>query len=297
MNFPPGWAMVQSVDFLTPIVNDPYGFGCIAAANALSDIYAMGGQPFSAMNIVCFPKDCMPLSVLTQVLRGGRDTVHRSGAVVAGGHTVEDQELKFGLAVTGQVREDRVATNGGARAGDRLLLTKPVGSGVLATAIKADMPGSQDLEDDLIRWAGRLNATAARVISRHGIAGATDVTGFGLGGHLLEMARAAGVHIHLSTPDIPLFAKARDLAAMGLVPAGTYANRSHCARETQISGEVDPILVDMVFDAQTSGGLVLAVPGAKVQQVRQDLQAQGDLAAVIGWVDSPDRSGIGLSLG
>jgi selenide,water dikinase len=296
LRFPSDKAMVQSLDFLTPMVNDPYAFGCIAASNALSDIYAMGGAPFSAMNIVCFPKDCLPLEVLSQILRGGQDTVLAAGAVMAGGHTVEDQELKFGLAVTGEADASRIAVNSGARAGDLLVLTKPIGTGILATAIKAKWANAQGLEQELVKWAGRLNSVGAQVIRDHRVQGATDVTGFGLGGHAMEMAKAAGVHIQVSAHAVPIMDHVLELAAMGLVPAGAYANKAHCQNALWIESEIDPILMDVIFDPQTSGGLLLAVPETSLAKVQADLRRQGDLAEVIGRVMPGSEYGVGLSL-
>jgi selenide,water dikinase len=288
--------MVQSVDFLTPMVNDPYVFGRIAAANALSDIYAMGGCPFSAMNIVGFPKDCLPLDVLTSILRGGQDVVREAGAVMAGGHTVEDPELKFGLAVTGTIDPGQIATNSGASAGDVLVLTKPVGTGVLATAIKARWDNALELEQLLSTWSGRLNAGGARVIQEFGLKGATDVTGFGLGGHALEMAKASGVHIQLEARAIPWLDHACDLAAVGLLPAGAYANKSHCREFFDCADTVDPLHVDLVFDPQTSGGLLLSVPEEKLSRIQEALHAGGELAQVIGKVGPLHGDRPGLSL-
>jgi selenide,water dikinase len=296
LKFPAGRAMVQSVDFLTPMVNDPYAFGCIAAANSLSDIYAMGGVPFSAMNIVCFPRDCLPLEVLQHILHGGRDTVQAAGAVMAGGHTVEDPELKFGLAVTGEVDANQVAQNSGAKPGDLLILTKPLGIGILATAIKAEWPNAQDLEGMILDWAGKLNAGGGQVIREYQLRGATDVTGFGLGGHVLEMAKAGGVHMQIWTQAVPVMDQVLELASMGLVPAGAYANKTHCQKSLQIRDGVDPLLVDVIFDPQTSGGLILSVPEGQVDEVQAALRKFGDLADVIGQVLPAGEAGADLSL-
>jgi len=297
LRFPANQALVQSVDILTPMVNDPYIFGCIAAANSLSDIYAMGAQPFSAMNIMCFPQDCLSMDVLRHVLQGGRETVRAAGALMAGGHTVQDPELKFGLAVTGQVHPDHVAVNGGAQEGDLLVLTKPVGTGILATGIKARWPHAQEFEQLLATWAGRLNAVGAQVIRNHNIRGATDITGFGLGGHALEMAKGSDVHIQIWIHEVPLLDYSRDLAAVGLVPAGAHANKAHCQEFLSVNEENDLILEDIMFDPQTSGGLLLAVAESKLDKVRNELREQGDMAAVIGRVfsASEEARGVGLS--
>jgi selenide,water dikinase len=270
------------VDFLTPLVNDPYEFGRIAAANSLSDVYAMGGEPWAAMNIVCFPQNKMPGWVLREILRGGRDQVLAAGAAPAGGHSVSDEELKFGLAVSGAVDPDKLAIKGGLRPGDALVLTKPIGTGVLATAIKAQWEGWQEFEALIVRWCGRLNAGGARVIRELSLRAATDVTGFGLGGHLLEMAQSAGLAVEIELSAVPFLEPVPGLAAMGLLPGGSLCNRRHYAPKTEAAPGLDPILTDLVFDAQTSGGLLLGVPEHKLDQAVALLRENGDLAAVIG---------------
>lgn len=284
VRFPAGCALVQTVDFFTPIVNDPYRFGQIAAANALSDVYAMGGQPLAAMNIVCFPAKTMPLEILQDILRGGYDKVLEAGAVPAGGHSVEDAEIKYGLAVSGTIDPERVATNAGLRPGDLLVLTKALGTGVLTTAVKGRWDGADELERLVWETAGRLNAGGAAVIRALGLRGATDVTGFGLGGHLLEMCRASELDVELDVAAVPLLPRALELAGMGLVPAGSHANRHFCSARVQVAPDVPLVLTDLIFDAQTSGGLVLAVPPAQLDTARAMLEASGDLAAVIGCV-------------
>lgn len=284
LTFPQGKALVQTVDFFTPIVNDPYRFGQIAAANALSDVYAMGGEPYAAMNIVCFPIKDMDEGILKDILRGGYDKVCEAGAVLAGGHSIVDPEIKFGLAVSGFVDPDGFATNAGLAPGDTLLLTKPLGTGVLATAVKAKWDGADELEEQLYTVAARLNKAGAEVIRRFGLKGATDVTGFGLGGHLLEMARASELNVELWLDSIPLMARAEELAAVGLVPAGSYANRHFCDHRVELAPGLNPMRVDLVFDAQTSGGLVLAVPDRHLEEACAMLESAGDLAARIGRV-------------
>ncbi len=282
LRLPPGRALVQTVDFFTPIVNDPYRFGQIAAANALSDVYAMGGEPYAAMNIVCFPSDEMDIAALREILRGGLDKVLEAGAVPSGGHSVQDKEIKYGLAVSGMVDPDRFATNSGLVPGDRLLLTKPLGTGVLATAVKGDMGDAAALEDLLWTWAARLNKVGGRIIAELGLRAATDVTGFGLGGHLLEMAGASGVDVELRVADIPFLEEAVDLAGMGMIPAGSFANKAFCAKTVDVAPGLDDVLTDLVFDAQTSGGLVLAVRDDQIDRAREMLLEGGDLAAEIG---------------
>ncbi len=292
MHFPQGQALIQTVDFFTPIVNDPFWFGQIAAANALSDVYAMGGRPFAAMNILCFPLKKLPKEMIKDILAGGLDKVREAGAILAGGHSVEDEELKYGLAVSGTVDPQRVATNTGLRPGDQLLLTKPLGTGVLATALKAKWPGQDELEALLHRWASRLNKDAGRVVEVLGLRAATDITGFGLGGHLLEMLQGSNVRAELWLEHVPFLAEAVELAGMGMIPAGSFANKTFCSKLVTMAPELDSIKADLVFDAQTSGGLLLAVPEAQVPQAVRMLQESGDLAAHVGQIleQSPERS-------
>jgi len=284
VRFPPGKAMVQSLDFLTPLVNSPYGFGRIAAANSLSDIYAVGGEPYTAMNIVCYPSKEQPLSILKEILRGGLDTIREAGAIMCGGHSVQDREMKYGLSVTGTVDPEGYASNAGIRREDRLLLTKPLGTGVLATAIKAEWPNASELEEELIAWAGRLNKWPARAIQEFGLRGATDITGFGLGGHCLEMARAARMSMELWSERVPVLESAKELAGMGILPEGSYANKHYCSSLVRIAQGVDGLLVDLIFDAQTSGGLLLAVPSDRVDEVRGFLESSGEGATEVGRV-------------
>lgn len=292
LSFPAGKALVQTVDFFTPVVNDPYRFGRIAAANSLSDVYAMGGTPWSTMNIVCFPMKQLPGDVLTEILRGGKDAVEEAGAVPSGGHSVEDDELKYGLAVSGLVNPDGFASNRGVKPGDELLLTKPIGTGVLATAIKGEMPGCDEMEDILFEVCGRLNKGGGKVIEKLGLTGATDITGFGLGGHLLELAEASNVSIKLRMNDVPLIEGALDMVAMGMLPAGSICNRNHYLPRTDVASGLDPMRLDLMFDAQTSGGLILAVPTDKVDEAVKMLTASGELSAHIGTAGTrePDAS-------
>ncbi len=292
VRFPSGRALVQTVDFLTPLVNDPWRFGQIAAANALSDVYAMGGEPLAAMNIVCFPAKTMDKAVLKAILRGGLDKIQEAGAMLAGGHSVEDAEIKYGLAVSGVVEEGRVAVNAGLAPGDQLLLTKPVGTGVLATALKGKIGDEAALEDEIFRWAGRLNRAGAAIIRDLGLKAATDVTGFGLGGHLLEMAGASRAAVELWVDAVPLLEGALELAGLGMLPAGSFANKGYCYRAVQTADGLDPVRVDLMFDAQTSGGLVLAVSEPLLDRARAALLAAGDLAAHVGRVlPAPDGKG------
>jgi len=290
VRFPEGKALVQTLDFLTPIVNNPHWFGQIAAANSLSDVYAMGGEPYTAMNIVCFPIDTMDKDVLRQILEGGLEKIRESGAVMAGGHSIKDKEIKYGLSVTGIVDPASFASNRGLKPGDQLLLTKPVGTGVLATALKAGYGDTAKIEELIFRWGARLNRAGAAVIRALGLRGATDVTGFGLGGHAFELAKASGVGVELWLDKIPYMPEAIELAGQGMIPGGSALNKKYCHSQVSLPPQADPVLVDLVFDAQTSGGLILAVPEAKLEQARDMLLAAGDLAEHIGQVLPRDLS-------
>lgn len=298
VSLPPGKALVQTVDVLAPVVNDARAFGRIAAANALSDVYALGGEPWSAMNICCFPTCLLgddPEEILAGILRGGLEALVEAGAVLAGGHSVQDDELKFGLAVSGLIDPAHIAVNSGLRPGQRLILTKPIGTGVLSTALKACWDGWEEAEAALCRWCGRLNKVGGRLIATHRLSAATDITGFGLGGHLLEMARASEVCVAVDTENVPLLPQALEYARLGVIPSGSHANRLYCAAATEHAAPLDEALESLIFDAQTSGGLVLAVPPDLVEQVSAELLAAGDLAADIGEV-LPLRSPTGSLL-
>lgn len=297
---PAGKALVQTVDVLAPLGNDARNFGRTAAANALSDVYAMGGEAWCAMNVVCFPSSELPLTVLADILRGGLETVIEAGAVLAGGHTLDGDDIKYGLAVTGMVDPAAAPHNNGLRPGDALVLTKPLGSGVLATAVKAGWPGSEAHETEMYRWTTRLNRNGARVIRDMGLKAATDVTGFGLGGHVLEMARASHVRVELETAALPFMAGVLDLAGDGLIPEGSHANRRHCACRTRIAAGADELIALLAFDAQTSGGLLLAVRPERVDEARARLAELGEPSWVVGRVsalpDDPDEARIQLLL-
>ena len=287
VRMPAGKAIVQTVDILAPIVNDAFWFGRIAACNALSDVYALGGQPWCAMNVAFFPT-CLTENdtenILANILRGGMDALEEAGAVLAGGHTVQDDELKYGMAVTGIIDPDHVAANDKLRPGLRLLLTKPLGTGILATGVKARWDDHEESEALLQRWCGRLNRIPGEAIAHFRIPAATDITGFGLGGHLLEMAQASGVCVSLQTEALPLLPHALEYARMGLIPAGSHLNRTHCAPAVDVASSVDEAVESIVFDAQTSGGIVLAVPGEELATVRDWLEARGEMAVEIGEV-------------
>jgi selenide,water dikinase len=276
LRVPPGKALVQSVDVLAPLVNDPARFGAIAAANALSDIYAMGGEPWCALNIAFFPTGSQNLAILRDMAQGGADMLREAGALLVGGHTVDDAEIRFGFSVTGIVDADAVAVNDALCPGDILLLTKPLGTGVLATALKARWEGWEESEEELWRWCSRLNRGGADVIRALGLKAATDVTGFGLGGHLLEMARASRVSVRIDLGSLPLLPRAEEYAKNGLMPAAGHANRAYCRPWTRMPSPVDEVRELLLFDPQSSGGLVLAVPAAKLDRAEALLAGQGE---------------------
>lgn len=279
-------ALIQTLDFLTPIVDDPYDFGRIAAANALSDVYAMGGKPLTAMNIICFPSETLPESVLEATLNGGLAAMAEAGAVLVGGHSVDDAEFKYGLSVTGVVHPERVLTNGGLVPGDRLILTKPLGTGILSTAIKGKVAGA-DAARVLVDTAGTLNRAAAEVMKRFPVRGCTDVTGFGLAGHLLEMARASRVRVRVSVGALPVLPEVPSYAAMGLIPAGAYKNRRFCGDAVSCEAAVPLDLADVFFDPQTSGGLLFGVPAESAADCLLALSDAGITgAAGIGTVEA-----------
>jgi len=281
-------AIIQTVDFFTPIVDDPYMFGQIAAANALSDVYAMGGKPLTAMNIVCFPIKAMDISILREILKGGLDKIREAGATLVGGHSVEDSELKYGLSVTGVIHPSKVLTNVGAEPGDRLILTKPLGTGIINTAIKAGMAKEESIEM-VTNYMARLNRTASEVIQEIGANACTDITGFGLLGHAFEMIQGTGKGMIIHVSSVPVFPEAVNFAEMGLVPGGTYRNREFRINQVDIDPNVSPYLSDILFDPQTSGGLLIAVPGEKAEKMVKRLKGKGiEEAAIIGKVvDEP----------
>jgi len=251
-------ALVQTVDFFAPVVDDPYDFGRIAAANALSDVYAMGGEPLTALNIVGFPTSKLPIEVLTEILRGGHEMVRAAGALTVGGHTVVDEELKYGLAVTGRADPRRLLTNTGARVGDRLVLTKPLGSGLLTTAARSGNLDA-DLHRTMVEWMTRLNDVASRAALAVGARCATDVTGFGLLGHASHMARGSGVTLTIDVASVPLLPGARAAAERGVNTGGGGRNAEYLKPRVEWGG-TDAIMRTILVDPQTSGGLLVAVP-------------------------------------
>lgn len=285
-------ALVQTVDFFPPIADDPYLFGQIAAANALSDVYAMGGEPRLALNIMAVPAS-MPQSAVHELLRGGYDKVYEAGALITGGHTILDDEPKYGLSVTGFVHPDRVLKNSGARPGDVLLLTKPLGIGVLMTAKKAEML-SDEGEQLAYRMMTTLNKAARDAMVRYEVHACTDVTGFGLLGHLTEMAQGSDVHITLRVNEISLPEEAISFAEMGLIPEGMYRNRQF-AEPYVDPGETALAKQDLLYDPQTSGGLLMAVAPGDADALLDELALVVPCAQRIGTVEAP-RDGVRISL-
>jgi selenide,water dikinase len=278
-----GQALVATADFITPVCDDPRRFGRVAAANSLSDVYAMGGRPLFALNLCCFPGEGIPDGVLTAVLEGAAATLGECGAALVGGHTVRDKELKFGLAVIGVADPDRLLTNAGARAGDRLLLSKPLGTGVLVNAFKFDRIDAEALEPVLVEME-RLNDQAANLALEHGAHAATDITGFGLAGHALEVARASGVRLRLRFAALPVHDGFYELVAQGVTTGCTTGNRTFVTPFIDDGVGLDDAHRELLHDPQTSGGLLLSVPAAAVAPILAGLAASGHTAAEVGEV-------------
>jgi selenide,water dikinase len=275
-------ALVQTVDFFTPIVDEAFDWGRIAAANALSDVYAMGGSPLTALQLVGWPRDKLPFDLLGEVIEGGAAVLAEAECALVGGHSIDDTEPKYGLAVTGVVHPEEVITNAGARPGDALVLTKPIGTGLIATAIKRGV-ASELQRATAVESMARLNAGAARAMRRVGVTAATDVTGFGLLGHLGEIIRASGVSAEIELAAIPLLPGVRRLAVDGVVPGGTRRNLAAAARFTRLGDAAEPDRL-LLADAQTSGGLLIAVDGPLVGALLQALEDEGEKGEIIGRV-------------
>ena len=285
-------AIIQTVDFFTPIVDDPYQFGQIAAANALSDVYAMGGVPKTAMNLVAFPIKQMDLSILRQILQGGLDKMKEAGVVLVGGHSVEDNELKYGLSVTGFIHPDRILLKKNLKLGDRLILTKPLGTGIVNTAIKGGL-ASEKIIEFVTGLMATLNRDAADVMNDYPVSACTDITGFGLIGHLAEMVFDSRYGIEIWTEKIPIIPEAIEYAGMGLVPAGAYRNREFRESMVDFAPSVDILIQDVLFDPQTSGGLLICVEKESADDMVKSLKKKGvDNAAVIGEVLSGPKGRI-----
>lgn len=267
-------ALVQTVDFFPPIVDDPYAFGQIAAANALSDIYAMGGKPLTALNIVGFPEATMPPDILIKILLGGAAKIREAGAVIVGGHSIKDKELKYGLAVTGIIDIDRIVKNAGAKIGDKLFLTKPLGTGIITTAIKRNMAAPEDIEA-VTAMMTRLNNIASELMLQFCAHAATDITGYGLLGHAYEMAAASNIGIVFHYDTLPLLPNILKYAESGAIPGGSNANREYLVDKVTIPSRLSVPMTDILFDPQTSGGLLISLPKENaVGFVREAAQRQ-----------------------
>ena len=285
-------ALIQTTDFFPPIVDDPYLYGRIAATNALSDVYAMGGEPKLALNILCAAEG-MADETIRQILRGGYDAAYEAGAIITGGHTIKGAEPIYGLAVSGFVHPDKVLTNSNAKPGDVLILTKPLGVGVITTGAKADMV-EKAVMDRIYRQMATLNKTARDIMVKYPVHSCTDVTGFGLLGHSFEMAQGSDCTIHIKVQDVPYHEEALALAAMGLIPAGAYRNRQFAESSVKLCGNIPLAIQDLLYDPQTSGGLLMAIAEAEAQQCLEELRTQIPQAAIIGYVTEKDDAHLKL---
>ncbi len=272
-------AVIQTLDFFTPVVDDPYTFGQIAAANSLSDIYAMGGKPTVAMNIVCFP-NCLPIEILGEIMKGGADKVLEAGAVIVGGHSVQDDEPKYGLSVMGMVHPDKVLKNHGCRPGDVAIITKPLGTGIINTAIKGEV-ASEAAYETAVKVMTTLNKYAGEIVASHDISACTDITGFGLMGHAYEMASASGVTIRLFKDRLPYIREAKEYAQIGLVPEGSYNNRAYLDGKYEFIG-VEEWQADILFDPQTSGGLLFTCTEQAAGEILEELNRLEIKSSVVG---------------
>lgn len=285
-------ALIQTTDFFPPIVDDPFLYGQIAAANALSDVYAMGGTPKLALNIMCIPERMEAPSV-REILRGGYEKAYEAGAIVTGGHTIHGAEPIYGLAVSGFVHPKKIWTNSGAQPGDVLILTKPLGIGILTTASKAGLV-AQPVLDRIYRQMAALNKTARDILANYPVHSCTDITGFSLLGHSFEMAQGSGCTLHISTKSVPFHPEAWEMADMGFIPAGAYRNRDYASSDITTADSISRTMLDILFDPQTSGGLLAAVPEKDAQRCLQELQNQIPDAAIIGYVTDKKDNWISL---
>ena len=281
-------ALIQTVDFFPPIVDDPYLFGQIAATNAISDIYAMGGEPRLALNLMCTAEG-MEEEWIREILRGGYDKAYEAGVIISGGHTIRGSEPLYGLAVTGFARPEQIRKNAGARPGDVLILTKPLGVGILTTAAKAEL-AAPDLMDRLHGQMATLNRDACRIMQKYRVHACTDVTGFGLMGHSCEMAQGSGCTLHLLTEKIPFHEEALEMADMGLIPAGAYRNRQFAEKHVSVHGNVGRALQDILYDPQTSGGLLIAVDPDDAGTLIRELRAEIPCACEVGYAAAKEEA-------
>jgi selenide, water dikinase len=282
----PDLAIVNTVDFFTPIVDDPYTFGQISAANSLSDVYAMGGEPKTCLNLVCFPKGKMDIKILGEILKGGADKVRESGAVIIGGHSIIDEEIKYGMAVTGVIHPDKIYRNVGVQEGDVLILTKPLGTGIITTALKKGK-ASQESVDEAVRSMTTLNATPSRVMRNYAVHACSDITGFGILGHGLGMASGSGVTLMIESAKLPLLDAAPRLAEKGYITGGCKRNREFLQEKISIEKSIREGLIEVALDPQTSGGLLIAVAKRHASQLIEELKGAGiDAATEVGYATS-----------
>ncbi len=280
-------AMVSTVDFITPPVDDPYWFGQIAAANAISDVYSMGGRPLTALNVVMFPSQHLDMGVLREMLHGGHDKVVEAGASLVGGHTVDDEEPKYGLSVNGVVHPHRILTNAGSRPGDALILTKPLGTGVLFNAVRSRRLKLRDIEQDILPTVAMLNGPAMEVALKHTVHGCTDITGFGILGHLLEVAQGSSARVNVAYAALPFYPSAQEMYAKGETTGSNAANREMVRDYLDIQTALTKVEEELLFDPQTSGGLLLSVPEAVAETLVNELKASGVAdAARIGEIET-----------
>jgi len=274
--------IVVTTDFFTPVVDTPFEYGAIAAANSLSDVYAMGGQPFLALNIAALPED-LPAEMSSEILRGGAEKAREAGVVIAGGHTVKDSEPKYGLVVIGFIDPRKIISKGGFKVGDALVLTKPLGIGVTATALKQEKVEAAHMQE-AIEWMSRLNKTAGQLATEFDLRGGTDVTGFGLLGHGTEVAKASGVSLHIEYSKAPLLSGARDYAEKGIFPGGLFDNKKYFAGNVRFDEKMDEPAQMLLFDPQTSGGLLLGVPREKLEKFQMRAKELNQPVWIVGEV-------------
>jgi selenide,water dikinase len=285
-------ALVQTVDFFTPIVDDPFTFGQIAVVNALSDVYAMGGTPLTALNLVAFPIKTLSSSILKDILRGGLSKMVEAGVALVGGHSVEDPEIKYGLAVTGIVHPKKIITNGKAEPGDRLVLTKPLGTGIIATALKGGM-ASEAAVQKIVESMTALNRKASERMRACGAHACTDITGFGFIGHAMEMVLASQIGMVIQSKNILIFPEAIEYARMGLIPGGAYSNRDFFSCRVDVGPDVPSLLIDLLYDPQTSGGLLISLPANDAERLIEALEKEGDIhSCIVGKVVEEPRGKI-----
>jgi len=275
-------AIIQTVDFFTPIVDNPYDFGQIAVANALSDVYTMGGTPITALNIVCFPVKTLDISVLRDILEGGIEKMREAGVILLGGHSIDDKELKYGLSVTGTIDPRKMLTNSGAQTGDKIILTKPLGTGIINTALKAGMAKKETIAKVTASMAA-LNKKPAELMRKYDVHSCTDITGFGFAGHSLLLGQNSGKGLHIHAKTLPRFEEVEEFAGMGIMPGGLHRNKDFYGPKVTFGKNVTPVIKDVIFDPQTSGGLLIVLKSTDADSLLNDLHKMGITdAAIIG---------------